>query len=170
MLSVRIFLGFICAAFVGGSGLPDRDLLKGDVVKIAQNEVGVREASGRNDGLKVEAYLASVGLHRGDPWCAAWVSWVFKQAGYPSPRTGWSPDLFPSKRLVKVPEPGDVFGIYFSDLGRIAHCGLVEKFHHDLVYSLEGNTNNSSGREGDGVYRRVRHKRTICKFSNWRRL
>ena len=169
MAAARIFLGVFCIAFVGGNRIPDRDLLKGNVVAIASKEVGVRELSGHNDGKRVEEYLASVGLHRGDPYCAAWVSFIFKQAGYSAPRTGWSPDLFPSKRLVKVPEPGDVFGIYFTDMGRIAHCGLVERTHSDWVYSIEANTDASGGREGGGVYRRMRHKRGISRFSNWRK-
>jgi hypothetical protein len=168
MLSVRIFLGVVLFAVIGSRGLPDSDLLKGDVVKIASQELGVREATGHNDGKRVEEYLTSVGLHRGDPWCAAWVSWVYRKAGYPGPRTGWSPDLFPSKRLIKAPEPGDVFGIYFPVQGRVAHCGIVNIVHHDLLYTVEGNTNNSGGREGDGVYKRIRHKRSISRYANWR--
>jgi hypothetical protein len=168
MLSVRIFFSVICFAFISGNRVADRHLLAGDIVEIAEKEVGVQEASGRNDGPRVEEYLHSVGLHRGDPWCAAWVSWVYREAGYPGPRTGWSPDLFPSKRLVKIPEPGDVFGIYIPTQGRIAHCGIVQRVHHDLVYSVEGNTNNSGGREGDGVYRRIRPKLGIRKYANWR--
>ena len=128
----------------------------------------MRERTGNNDGKRIEEYLNAVGLHRGDPYCAAFVSWVYKKAGYPVPRTGWSPDLFPAKRLVKVPEPGDVFGIYISSKGRIAHCGMVERSHSDFVYTIEANTNNSGGAEGDGVYRRMRHKRGISKYANWK--
>ena len=161
-------MGILCIAFVGSSRIANGNLLNSSIVTIASKEVGVRERTGRNDGTRVEEYLHAVGLNRGDPWCAAFLSWVFKQAGYSAPRTGWSPDLFPSKRLVKLPEPGDVFGIYFADKGRIAHCGLVESVRHDYIYSIEGNTDASGGREGGGVYRRMRHKRGISKFAKWR--
>ncbi len=156
--------------------MPDRNLLKNqarqdgykEVVILAAKEVGVRELTGHNDGPRVEQYLHAAGLHRGDPWCAAWVSFIFMEAGYPAPRTGWSPDLFPAKRRVKTALPADVFGVYIPSLGRIGHCGLVEKIHHDQVYTLEGNTDGSGGREGDGVYRRIRHIRSIRCFANWK--
>ena len=168
MVTARICLGIFCIAFVSRNRLPDRNLLKANLLAVASQEVGMRERTGNNDGARIEEYLHSVGLHRGDPYCAAFVSWVYKKADYPVPRTGWSPDLFPAKRLVKVPEPGDVFGIYISSKGRIAHCGMVERLHSDFVYTIEANTNDSGGAEGDGVYRRMRHKRGISKYANWK--
>jgi len=142
--------------------MPARNLLSK-----ARAEVGVREATGKNDGKRVVAYLKYVGLKQGDPYCAAYVSWCFQQAGYAKPRTGWSPDLFPAKRVVKNPAPGKVFGIYFPELKRIAHCGLVEAVDGDWVMSIEGNTNASGGREGEGVYERRRHRRTIRCYADW---
>ena len=168
MFTARICLGFFCAAFIGSNRLPERNLLKNDVLAIASQEVGVRERTGNNDGERIEEYLHTVGLHRGDPYCAAFVSWLYKKAGYPGPRTGWSPDLFPTKRLVKDPKPEDVFGVYIASKRRIAHCGIVERMHSDFIYTIEANTNNSGGAEGDGVYRRMRHKRSISKYASWK--
>jgi len=137
------------------------------LIELAKGELWVREETGNNDGVRVEGYLASVGLKKGQPWCAAFVSFIFKQAGYAAPRTGWSPALFPVKRLVKAAAPGNVFGIYFPALKRIAHCGFVEKADGDWISSIEGNTGTGGGREGDGVHRRKRHKRTIYKYADW---
>jgi len=137
------------------------------LIAIAEAELWVREATGNNDGARVEEYLHYVELHRGDPWCAAFVSFVFRQAGYAAPRTGWSPGLFPNRVLVKAAAPGNVFGIYFPALKRIAHCGLITKVRGDWLETLEGNTSKNGGREGDGVYRRTRHKRTIARYANW---
>ncbi|MES2826711.1 MAG: peptidoglycan-binding protein [Bacteroidota bacterium] len=134
---------------------------------IAQGEIRVREKTGNNDGERVEEYLACVDLKKGQPYCAAFVSWVFKQAGYASPRTGWSPSLFPTSRLVAVAMPGNVLGIYFPALNRIAHCGFVEKVNGDLITSIEGNTDGSGGREGDGVYRRIRNRKSIRYYADW---
>jgi hypothetical protein len=138
------------------------------LIPIAMAELWVREKTGKNDGTRVETYLASVKLKKGDPYCAAFVSWVFKQAGYDLPRTGWSPALFPTARLVKAAAPGNVFGIYFPALERIAHCGLVISSRSDWVTTVEGNTDASGGREGGGVYQRLRHKKSIRLFSDWR--
>ncbi|MCD0487818.1 peptidoglycan-binding protein [Pedobacter sp. MC2016-14] len=163
MGTVKLLFFVLCLAVAGSRRVPDRNLL----ISIAQKEVGVRELTGHNDGKRVEEYLRAVALKRGNPWCAAWITWLFKQAGYEAPRTGWSPDLFPAKRCKKEGKPGDVIGIYFSSLGRIAHCGLIEKLHNDWVFSIEGNTNPAGSREGDGVYRRTRHKRGIRKIADW---
>ena len=164
MDAVRVLLVFFCFTAVGGGGLHD-----GDLLGIAKGEVGVKELSGRNDGPRVEEYLGCVGLKRGAPYCAAFVSWVFMKAGYGAPRTGWSPALFPAGRIVERPAPGLVFGIYFKSLGRIAHCGLVLGVRGDWVVTVEGNTDPSGGRNGDGVYQRMRHKRSIYRCSNWLR-
>jgi len=106
------------------------------LVELAQGELWVREETGNNDGPRVEGYLASVGLKKGQPWCAAFVSFIFEQVGYSAPRTGWSPSLFPVKRLVKAAAPGNVFGIYFRALNRIAHCGFVEKINRIFLPEL----------------------------------
>jgi hypothetical protein len=138
------------------------------VLPIALGEVGIRELSGNNDGMRVESYLAAVGLKKGQPWCAAFVSWVYHQAGYLQPRTGWSPALFPPNRMQKVPKPGLLFGIYFPELKRIGHCGFVQHMKSDWLDTIEGNTNVAGSREGDGVYRKRRHVRTIKAYADWR--
>lgn len=137
------------------------------VVRTAVNELGVRERSGRNDGARVEQFLKLIGLLKGEPWCAAFVSWVFHKTGFEKPRTGWSPALFPSSRLARSALPGNVIGIYFRDKKRIAHVGIIEKQDGDWILSIEGNTNLQGSREGDGVYRKRRHKSTIYQISDW---
>lgn len=137
------------------------------VVVAAQKEVGVRENSIPNTGKRVSEYLRYVGINTPDKWCAAWVSFVFGQVGYSTPKTAWSPALFPGAKLVKNAKPGIVLGIYYPSLKRIAHCGIVEELKNDWVLSIEGNTNVNGSREGDGVYRRRRHVRSIHRFADW---
>ena len=148
-------------------------------------EIGVREQSGKNDGQRVEAYLAYVGLKKGDPWCAAFVCWSLGQAGIRNPRSGWSPDLFPARKvcwqrsLALQPKPaaavgetsgprrGDVFGIYFPEKKRIAHVGFVDTWDGKYVITVEGNTNEAGSREGDGVYRKRRLISSIYQVARW---
>ena len=173
MATIRILLGIICIAVTCSFHLPERHLLKGQsserllLVNIAAQEIGVRELTGHNDGVRVEAYLAATGFKKNNPWCAAFVSWVFKSAGFVQPRTAWSPAMFPSSRLTKVFLPGNLLGIYFPDLKRIGHVGIIEKLDGDWCISVEGNTNISGSREGDGVYRKRRHKKTVYQMADW---
>ncbi|WP_316811349.1 peptidoglycan-binding protein [Pedobacter heparinus] len=108
-----------------------------------------------------------MGIKAPAAWCSAWLSWVFGQAGYKQPRTAWSPALFPASRLVAAPRPGIVYGLYFASLKRIAHCGITERIQGDFIVGLEGNTNLAGSREGDGVFRKIRHKRTIYCYADW---
>ncbi len=135
------------------------------VLRAAQGEIGVRETS-ENAGPDVDRYGRYVGFKK-IPWCAAFCSWCFGQAGCPQPRTAWSPALFPAGRLTKTARPGMIFGIYFPKLKRIGHCGLVESVRDDWIVGIEGNTNLSGSRDGDGVYRKWRHKRGIQVYARW---
>ena len=185
MASIRFILGYVCLIAIGWSNLPNRSILKFQaldrrvfshliemnaqqtvVLNIARGELGVREFRD-NDGKAVEAYLHYTKTPTGSPWCAAFVSWVFGQAGYATPRTAWSPALFPKAKRTKVIMPAVVFGIYFAAQQRIAHVGLVIQKRGNWLYTIEGNTNVSGGREGDGVYHKLRHVKTIAAFANW---
>lgn len=182
MATNLFFLGIICLAFnviyrsANRTVLvnQDNEILRAriakyriQVVKTAVKELGVRERLGRNDGEQVERFLKVVALLKGEPWCAAFVSWVFHEVGFEKPRTGWSPALFPVSRLARSALPGNVIGIYFPDKKRIAHVGLIEKQDGGWIVSIEGNTSLEGSREGDGVHRKRRHKRTIYQISDW---
>jgi len=188
MATIRILLGIICLiafswrGLLGGSALNtqervvDHKKLRGNhdtltkpstLIQIARSQLGVREKNGVNDGERVESYLKYAGAHKGDPWCAAFVSWVFSQTGYLQPKTAWSPALFPIAKRTNLIQPATLFGIYFPKLKRIAHCGFVERKDGNWLITIEGNTNIAGSREGDGVYRKRRSIKTIKYFANW---
>lgn len=136
------------------------------------SQLGVREATGNNDGFEVEMYLASTELGAGYAWCAAFVNWVFDQNDIKGPSgPAWSPSWFPASKVVNLdryePQRGDVFGIYFNSLGRIAHVGFIHKWGPTTTLTVEGNTNKQGSREGDGVYLKRRLSRQIYRVSNW---
>lgn len=184
MSTIKLFFSITCFAIVYSHGLFKRHLLnitsvkgghqtvndqvaRANLIKRAAQELGVKELTGNNDGLRIKQYLKYVHINYPAAWCAAFISFVYAEEGYSRPRSAWSPDLFPVARLTRKALPGDVLGIYFPEYKRIAHVGIVEKMDSDWCISLEGNTNVAGSRSGGGVYRRRRHIRTISKYANW---
>jgi hypothetical protein len=136
------------------------------LVSAAMGEVGARE-SGSNAGAAVERYQAAAELDPGVwPWCAAFVCWCYLMAcaGNPGllatrPKTAraygfesWAKDhafLTRDARRVRV---GDVVIFRFSHVG-ICVGDYSPSFG---IPTVEGNTDPSGGRDGDGVYARWR--------------
>ena len=120
---------------------------------IYSSYVGVRELTRHNDGPEVERFLAHVGLKKGAPWCAAFVSYCLHKAGYTdAPRSGWSPAYFPKEKRIwentrtvvtsklvtsNLFRSGDLFGIWYANLGRIAHVGFIDTPNGTSKYEVE---------------------------------
>jgi hypothetical protein len=138
------------------------------IVSVAESQLHVREATGNNDGPEIKQYLAVTGLPEGHPWCAAFTSWVFCEAGSSAaPRSARVVDWFDANVVYKrewrkpviLPRKGMVVGLYYERLGRYGHIAIVAK---DEMGSsprscvvVSGNTNLAGSREGDGVYRKI---------------
>jgi hypothetical protein len=150
------------------------------VRQVYLSQLHVREATGRNDGVEVEAYQRATGNKKGDAWCASFVFWCFRQACIKTPGpNAWSPSWFPAARTIyksgkgQTPRTADVFGIHFSQLGRVGHVGFIDEWDErgGLALTVEGNTSGQgtglSSREGDGVYRKRRPIRQIYLVSRW---
>jgi hypothetical protein len=146
-----------------------------DITSVYLSQIGVREATGHNDGKDVEKYLRSVGLGKGYPWCAAFVHWCLDSARINNTINGAAASAHNSKDLVwyhktqlKIPESGDVFTLWFNALGRIGHTGFFHRKINSTVYeSVEGNTNEAGSREGDGVYKKYRSFNATYSISRW---
>lgn len=142
--------------------------LRERVIDTALSQVGVREATGHNDGLAVEKYLKVCGLGKGHAWCAAFISWNYYVCGVTKFKTAWAPGWFPAGKTLKadqIPQPGDVFGLWINN--RIGHVGLIYVWGNKVVKTIEGNTNEAGSREGDGVYVKRRLTRQIYRTSKW---
>lgn len=214
-LSVCLFLFLI--SFSSGRTVQEsaktQDLRK-QVREIYTSQIGIRE-KGSNSGPAVEQYLLYVNLPNGNPWCAAFVCWVFGQAGIENPRSGWSPELFKGSKVIwdraesrklkveswanesvesgtknqesrhsrfaysyppsqttgnrqqTTPKTGDIFGLFFPEINRIAHTGFIDQWDGTWLITVEGNTNVSGGREGDGVYRKRRPVKSIYQVARY---
>lgn len=139
-----------------GSGAGERAL------NMARSQLGVREATGNNDGLPSQRYMNG----RREPWCANFVAWSFRQTGNPLPgnqrslaSVQYMEDQMKAKnkwfrRGAAQPKPGDV--IFFanrgaSDKGPGRHVGIVEKVENGRVYTVEGNSGNGVKRRSYSV-------------------
>lgn len=150
----------------------DQHTARARIVDIAARELGVREATGHNDGERVATYLNYTGLDSGHAWCAAFVSWCYGQAGLPAPRNPWSPALFPHAKTYctggdchqpKVSmrmRPADIFGIYSHSAKRINHVGLVWDIAGKYLRTIEGNVENR-------VLSKRRHLSTVYALADW---
>ena len=146
-----------------------------NLVSAAEKYVGVREATGKNDGVIVEKILKGVNLPKGQPWCAALMAQCYSDADIPHPKSGYCPDWFKTnvvyKRTVKTItefkfKEGQVFGLYFESKGRVAHEGMLVSETKFSYVTIEGNTNDGGSRDGDGCYKMIRNKRTIYVISD----
>lgn len=142
------------------------------------SQVGVKEATGNNDGPEVEKYLRSTGLGKGFAWCAAFVHWCLEEVDIPNTVNAWSPTaenknnlVFKLRQFREEPQAGDVVTFYYANLGRIGHTGFFNKKISDVTYeSVEGNTNSSGSREagnGGGVYKKYRSFNSTHSISRW---
>ena len=141
--------------------------------------MGTPEVGKNNHGPGPKKYLAACGLPEGYPYCACFAKYGYAKVGNPTKgATAWSPSWFPNSKVIwragkgtATPQPADVFGLYYSKLGRIGHVGIIERWQDprgdDWAYTIEGNTNGEGSREGDGVHRRRRLKRQIHVVANW---
>ena len=145
------------------------------VANTALEYLGVTEATGKNDGPEVEAFLSVTGLGPGYAWCASYMSFVFNECEVEAPISAWSPDWsnageviwqqgdLPSKARLLV-KRSDHFTIYYNSKGRVGHVGLVIRAGATLT-TIEGNTNIQGSREGDGVYIKQRPYSMVYKIN-----
>lgn len=139
------------------------------------SQLGVREATGKNDGVQVETYLKSVKLGKGYAWCAAFVKWCFDQCGIKTTINAMALSTHRPGHLVyykgkqlRPPIAGDVGTLYYQHLGRIGHTFFYDKEINSKIYrSVEGNTNSAGSREGDGVYIKYRSYKATYSISRW---
>ncbi|MGK5637044.1 peptidoglycan-binding protein [Streptomyces sp. URMC 126] len=136
------------------------------VVETAASQIGVHEGRSGGHWNNVQRYSEEVpGLEwsQGQPWCATFVSWVALRAGVAGlfPRTAscaaavaWFRDR---DRFSAYPAVGAQ--VFYGPDGA-DHTGVVERYDSTYVYVVEGNTNVNGSAEGDGVYRRVRERKS----------
>lgn len=167
---LRFLFSIALVLCLGTDGYGQYSGLRDQVTECYLSQVGVRELTGRNDGKRVQEYLKTTGLQGNYAWCGAFVNWVYKQSGvsprakYPARARSWFSQNLIEPELV---QPGDLFALYYHKLGRIGHVGFIHQVSDNAYITVEGNTNQAGSREGDGVWRKRRMKRSIYQTSRW---
>jgi len=145
-------------------------------LEIAKTQLHVRELTNKNDGKEVEAYLKSVNLPKGYPWCQSFMYWAFQKAASelkvtnPMPKTAGVLDCYykaKNYRVSGLPQQGDQF---IMDFGKgTGHTGFVVEVKGNSIVTCEGNTSADptyagEDREGNGVFMRLRGISSIKGF------
>ena len=137
-------------------------------------QIGVQEATGRNDGARVAAYLQSVGLPQGNPYCYAGLYWSMVRAAraVQEPvillKSGLASAGFNhAKRIgvrsqIQSPQRADFIFWKFARTpsGHVAR--IVSVGRAGWIETIEFNTSPATGgnqRDGGGVYKRKRNTR-----------
>ncbi len=144
-------------------------------LEIAARYVGDHETS-RNHSEDIKTFWPDTSYPEGyndrQPYCAAFICHCIAQAA----REGWQHKVKALPREASVryflewcqgrmgvhvfkpsqeePQAGDV-AIFLPNL---SHMGIVELYDRSkgVIHTIEGNTDPSGGRDGDGIYRRTR--------------
>lgn len=147
------------------------------VIGIALKELGTSESPPNSNNVKYNTWIYGKEVKDTPeskfPWCAAFVSWCFDQAGLNLGRIDVVKGFVGCNyavnnvskwgKIVTKPESGDVCFFDWQGDGRFDHTGIYNKHIQDgLFESVEGNTsyaNDSNG--GEVMLRHRKYKNTI---------
>ncbi|MGQ9921950.1 MAG: NlpC/P60 family protein, partial [Desulfobacca sp.] len=117
-------------------------------LKIARQELGVKESPGSGDNPRVVEYLKSTTLGRPDnendetPWCSAFVNWVLKQAGVePRTNSAWARSWLNWGVATDDPIPGTI--VVFARGQNAGHVAFYLDEDEDRIQVLGGNQGNA---------------------------
>lgn len=138
-----------------------------DLIKIAKAEIGTKESPPNSNNVKYNTWLYGKTVSgSGYPWCAAFVSWCFKNTGL-CPKTASCLNMlehFERKgQIVKTPQMGDiVFFKYSTNNRRTNHVGIVVSVSGRIINTIEGNTSVTSQDNGGCVMQRNRSSNIVA--------
>lgn len=151
------------------------------IIATAKKEIGNFEFPSNSNKVKYNTWIYGREVFDGDkkdskgndyhyPWCGAFVSWVFAEAGLPLGKIdltkGFVGCPFAVEHvekwgvIVKDPLPGDiVFYAWkgYKKISDIQHVGIFEKDNGDLkkLTAIEGNTSLKDNSNGGSVMERA---------------
>lgn len=156
-------------------------LLSFCLVDYNRRNIGIREATGANDGLYVQRFLHHCGLSGNYEWCSAYTLAGHKECNYEYPLNPCRADSwFDSEHTVykrgdskSLIQAGQVAGYYVKSKNRIGHNGTIIAVNLEENYALvtEGNSRDSGNKlqPGDGVHLLRRSLNEITATSDWQK-
>lgn len=145
-------------------------------LSVALSYVGITEA-GNNTGPEIDAFLASVNLPPGNPYCAAFVSHclIRGHATRPNVRSALArdfvrPESLDARKVLlgQAEAPVGAILVYRRGQTIFGHTGFVLRWDEAHGTTVEGNTSpgaTGSQADGEGVYIR---QRTIYPGNHFR--
>lgn len=147
LVAIIVILMMSLSAGAYGADISDLELTgegSTDMVMVAASQIG-------NEGG--ELYWRWYGFSAHVDWCAVFVSWCADQAGLldngSMPKFAvcddgirWFIDKGRWFNRNISPEPGMVIFFDWDQDGRSDHVGIVEKCEEDMIYTIEGNSND----------------------------
>ena len=130
-----------------------------DVIEVARGELGVTESPPGSNRVK---YWDDWPGWQGQPWCVAFLYWVFHHAGegsafFAGAKTASCGTLYRwyKEQGQTVPkhdvQPGDIVILNFSGTSETQHCGLVvDTLKMGYIQTIEGNTSQSGSQSNGG--------------------
>lgn len=146
------------------------------IIREGEKYVGLKELTGDNDHPQIQQWLKQCGLNGQYPWCAAFMTGIHNASEVPNPESARVVDWFKHNVTWKrefgeipeyTPKTGMVGGLYYRSLGRYGHIFLIVGEDKNNFYTLEGNTNSGGSREGDGVYKKIRSKKSVAVMADY---
>lgn len=133
------------------------------LISIAVKECGVKENPPQSNNVKYNTWIYGKEVSGSQyPWCGAFVSWVYNEAGMPLGNIGLKKGFVGcpyaveriSKwgKLVTVPESGDVVFYDWNGDGKFDHTGIFsEDDNGGFFWAFEGNTSPTNASDGGEV-------------------
>ncbi len=155
-----------------------------ELIAEARKYVGEAEIpSGSNRSIRIDYWnLEAIGDWRkfpmggkGAPWCGSFVTAAGRQAMghlWPVPQTGTVQAMVDWAKTKGVwsknnIEAGNLFCLYYPNLKRYGHVGIVTGITTEGITTIEGNTNDGGSRTGFAVFERTRRLSDRMGFIMW---
>ena len=128
-----------------------------NIIDRAKAELGVHESPADSNNVKYNTWYYGHEVYGAAyPWCATFISWLFKAEQGLCKKTASCVDMltwFEQRgQLVKDPQPGDiVFFKYSTNNRRTNHVGLVIRYDGKTVNTIEGNTSAKGSQDNGGM-------------------
>ena len=140
------------------------------IIDLAKSQIGVHESPPNSNNVIYNQWYYGKSVSGPEfPWCAVFISWLFRGDQSLCPRTASCVNMlawFEQKRqIVKKPQAGDiVFFKYSTNSRRTNHVGLVVSVSDDgrTINTIEGNTSVTNQDNGGKVMQRNRYSNIVA--------